>query len=261
MKYTISTVQENWLQIECEFQPKKLGQIKIGLPIWRPGRDQAQKFAKNLPKMTAYQGDKQISISKIESSVWELHCDETAPIKLEYSYFAVQRDAGGSVANEEMLYINFVNCLVCPQGFENQACDLSIKFPQDWQSATSLRFKKNVFVARTYRELVDSPFLAASQIHSFSWKNSGITFFLQGIGPSSIFNEKLVLAYQKIVAFQCGWMGEAPIKKYHFLLWICPEAFYHGVQHMQSTLMVTGPADRECFDPLVGLASHEFFHA
>jgi hypothetical protein len=33
-----------------------------------------------------------------------------------------------------------------------------------------------------------------------------------------IFNEKLVLAYQKIVAFQCAWMGEAPIKKYHFLL-------------------------------------------
>jgi len=260
MKYTISTVQENWLQIECEFQPKKLGHIKICLPIWRPGRYQVQNFAKNLPKIKAYLGDKQISINKIESSVWELYCDEIAPIKLEYSYFAVQRDAGGSVANKEMLYINFVNCLVCPHGFENQTCELSIKFPQDWQSATSLRLKKNVFVARTYRELVDSPFLAASQIHSFSWKNSGITFFLQGIGPTSIFNEKLVLAYQKIVAFQCAWMGEAPIKKYHFLLWICPEAFYHGVEHTESTMMVMGPEDRDCFDDLIGLASHEFFH-
>lgn len=119
MKYTISTVQENWLRIECEFQPKKLGQIKIGLPIWRPGRYQVQNFAKNLPEIVSYQGDKKISINKIESSVWELNCIEIAPIKLVYTYFAVQRDAGGSVANAEMLYINFVNCLVCPLGFEN----------------------------------------------------------------------------------------------------------------------------------------------
>jgi len=260
MKYSISTVQENWLQIECEFQPKNLGSIKIGLPIWRPGRYQVQNFAKNLPEIKSYQGDKQISINKIESSVWELNCTEIAPIKMEYTYFAVQRDAGGSVANADMLYINFVNCLVCPLGFENQACELSIKFPRDWQSATSLRFKKDIFVARTYRELVDSPFLAAPQIHSFSWKNSGITFFLQGIGPTSIFNQKLVSAYQKIVSFQCAWMGESPIKKYHFLLWICPEAFYHGVEHTQSTMMVMGPEDRACYDDLIGLASHEFFH-
>ena len=260
MKYTISTVKENWLQITCEFQPKKLGQIKIGLPIWRPGRYQVQNFAKNLPEIKSHQGDKKIPIIKIESSVWELQCAEIAPIKMEYTYFAVQRDAGGSVANEEMLYVNFVNCLVCPEGFENQACEIAIKFPQDWQSATSLTFKKGVFVARTYRELVDSPFLAAPKIHSFSWKDSGITFFLQGIGSTTIFNEKLVSAYRKIVAFQMAWMGEAPIKKYHFLLWICPEAFYHGVEHTHSTMMVMGPEDRECFDDLIGLASHEFFH-
>ena len=260
MKYSISTVQENWLQIECEFQPKNLGSIKIGLPIWRPGRYQVQNFAKNLPEIKSYQGDKQVSIDKIESSVWELNCTEIAPIKLKYTYFAIQRDAGGSVANEEMLYINFVNCLICPQGFENQACELSIKFPRDWQSATSLRFKKDIFVARTYRELVDSPFLAAAQIFSYSWKEAGAQFFIQGIGPSTVFTGQLIDAYKKIVAFQCAWMVELPIKKYHFLHWICPEPFYHGVEHTQSTMMVMGPEDRACYDDLIGLASHEFFH-
>lgn len=78
-----------------------------------------RNFAKNLPEIVSYQGGKKISINKIESSVWELNCIEIAPIKLVYTYFAVQRDAGGSVANAEMLYINFVNCLVCPLGFEN----------------------------------------------------------------------------------------------------------------------------------------------
>lgn len=68
MKYSISVTQENWLQLTCEFQPKKLGSLKIGLPIWRPGRYQVQNFAKNVPQISAYQDDKQVSIDKIESS-------------------------------------------------------------------------------------------------------------------------------------------------------------------------------------------------
>jgi len=260
MKYTISMAKENWLQIECEFRPKKSGRTKITLPIWRPGRYQVQNFAKNLPEIKAYQGVNQISISKIESSAWELHGVETTLIKLVYTYFAVQRDAGGSVANEEMLYINFVNCLVCPQGFENQTCEVDIKFPSNWQFATSLTFKKGMFRARTYRELVDSPFLAAPKIFSYSWTEAGAQFFIQGIGPSTVFSGQLVDAYQKIVACQLAWMGEAPIKKYHFLHWICPEPFYHGVEHTQSTMMVMGPEDRACYDDLIALASHEFFH-
>ena len=82
MKYSISVDNENWLQISCEFQPKKLGRLKIGLPIWRPGRYQVQNFAKNVPEISAYQVEKQVSIDKIESSVWEINCTEITPIKL-----------------------------------------------------------------------------------------------------------------------------------------------------------------------------------
>ena len=81
MKYTISADKENWLQISCEFQPKKLGRLKIGLPIWRPGRYQVQNFAKNIPEIKSYQGDQQLWIDKIESSVWVLNCTEIDPIK------------------------------------------------------------------------------------------------------------------------------------------------------------------------------------
>ena len=260
MKYTLSMAKENWLQIEFEFQPKKLGRVKIDLPIWRPGRYQVQNFAKNIPEIKAFQRDTRILIQKVELSSWEVEVLEWAPIKLVYTYYAVQRDAGGSVANGQMLYINFINCLLCPKGFENQACSIAIKFPTAWKFATSLTHKNPFFVAKSYRELVDSPFLAAPQIHSFAWKNSGIDFYLEGIGPPTIFNEKLLASYQKIVEYQLAYMGASPIKKYHFLLWICPEPFYHGVEHTHSTMMVMGPEDRECYDDLIGLASHEFFH-
>lgn len=260
MKYTISTGKENWLQIECEYMPKKLGSMKIELPIWRPGRYQAQNFAKNIPEIKAYQESKLVLIAKVESSIWELEIGELSSVKLIYTYYAAQRDAGGSVANEQMLYINFINCLVYPKGYENQACDVIIKLPNEWSFATSLSFKNGVYIAHTYRELVDSPFLAAPQIFSYSWKHSGVQFFIQGIGPISVFTNLLISSYQKIVAFQLAWMGDFPVKEYHFIHWICTESFYHGVEHTKSTMMVMGPEDRSCYDDLIGLASHEFFH-
>lgn len=60
--------------------------------------------------------------------------------------------------------------------------------------------------------------------------------------------------------FQIEYMEGFPGKKYHFLHWICPKPFYHGVEHAASTMMVMGPEDRDSYDDLIGLASHELFH-
>jgi predicted metalloprotease with PDZ domain len=78
--------KENWLHIEFVFQPKKVGRVKIGLPIWRPGRYQVQNFAKNIPEIKAFQGDKKVLIQKVVLSSWEIEVLEQAPIKLVYSY-------------------------------------------------------------------------------------------------------------------------------------------------------------------------------
>jgi predicted metalloprotease with PDZ domain len=44
------------------------------------------------------------------------------------------------------------------------------------------------------------------------------------------------------------------------MLWICPKPFYHGVEHTKSTMMVLGPEDRDSYEDLIGLGSHELFH-
>ena len=85
----------NYLEITFQFTPRKPGKQVIQLPIWRPGRYQAQNFAKNIPVLKAYCGGVPITISKIASSTWTLEASE--PVEIRYSYYANQPDAGGSV--------------------------------------------------------------------------------------------------------------------------------------------------------------------
>jgi predicted metalloprotease with PDZ domain len=60
----------NYLDITFQFSPRKPGKQVIQLPIWRPGRYQAQNFAKNIPVLTAFSGGAPIAIHKVASSTW-----------------------------------------------------------------------------------------------------------------------------------------------------------------------------------------------
>jgi len=262
--YTISvdSLEIQKLNIRFTFLPKKRGQHTIFLPIWRPGRYQAQHFAKNIDQVIAKDSvGNAVEIVKREPSVWELSVLRIEPITLVYSYWANQADAGGSVSATDMLYINFINCCLFLKGSENQACEVRILCPDFWQKATALKNRDyQTWRAKSFRELVDSPFMAASLISSVKWKVGSITFYAQGIVPKGFFTQKLISAYQKFSEFQVNWMGDFPVKNYRFLHWICLKPFYHGVEHVTSTVMVMGPEDRDAYEDLVGLASHELFH-
>lgn len=260
--FSIDPIEPQRLQIRFTFLPKKSGKLTLLLPIWRPGRYQSQHFAKNIDQVFAKDSSGNVlEIGKTEPSVWSLNVLQAEPITLVYSYWAEQADAGGSVSTEEMLYINFINCCLYLKGTENQACEVQIHCPDFWQKATALKNSHHhTWRAKSFRELVDSPFMAAPVISSVKWKVGGITFYAQGIVPTGFFNHKLISAYQKFSEYQVNWMGDFPVKTYRFLHWICPKPFYHGVEHITSTVMVMGPEDRDAYEDLVGLASHELFH-
>jgi predicted metalloprotease with PDZ domain len=282
LRYTIEG-EDRFLSISLEFTPQRVGPQEIHLPIWRPGRYQAQYFAKNIAGITSSRG----LIRKSGLSTWTLTIDSLDPVVLSYRYFADQPDAGGCVSQSDLLYINFIACLIFPHRGENRPCEVNISLPFSTLpfsippaiptpaisippaistlpgyriTACSLTTYGSGFRAKSYRELVDSPFIAAPEIFSYSWKSHGVQFFIEGVGPQQHFSKRLLQAYERFVDFQIGYMEGFPGKKYHFLHWICPKPFYHGVEHTASTMMVMGPEDRDSYDDLIGLASHELFH-
>ncbi|MFL0162406.1 M61 family metallopeptidase [Aquirufa salirivi] len=259
---TPSNTEEYFLNIIFRFQLSKTGTTRMQLPIWRPGRYQAQHFSKNIPQVRAFDSaGEEIKLNKKGTSAWEFQGSKNQCVEVRYAYYAQQADAGGSVSNQEMLYVNFITCLLFIQGQEERACEVKVDIPKTWKIVTSLKeSKKGLWSAPTYRELVDATFMASEKIIQHHWKEGHVHFWAEGIGPSNIFQGKLLEAYRQISAYQLEWMGHFPVKEYRFLHWIKEEAFYHGVEHRSSTMMVLGPPDRDLYDDLIGLASHELFH-
>ncbi|CAM4178261.1 M61 family peptidase [Cytophagaceae bacterium 50C-KIRBA] len=257
-----SETEEYFLNIVFRFQVSRTGMTSLQLPIWRPGRYQAQHFSKNIPQVRAFDpSGEEITLNKKGTSAWEFHGEKNQSVEVRYTYYAQQADAGGSVSNQEMLYVNFITCLLFIQGQEECACEVKVDIPEAWKVATSLKeSKKGLWAAASYRDLVDSTFLASRELIQHHWKQGNCHFWVEGIGPASIFQGKLLESYRQIAAYQLEWMGHFPVKEYRFLHWIKEEAFYHGVEHRSSTMMVLGPPDRDLYDDLIGLASHELFH-
>jgi predicted metalloprotease with PDZ domain len=246
------SAQPNFIEIIFQFTPHKPGKQVVQLPIWRPGRYQAQNFAKNIPVLKAYSEGVPIPISKIASSTWTLEASE--PVEIRYSYYANQTDAGGSVIENDLIYINFINCLLYVKGRENDRCEIHIEKPAGWQSIST--FKNGA----KYRELVDSPYIAAPAIFQHKWMCNGVKFAIDVVGSRQALTKKLIDAYEKFTQTQLDWMGHFPVKEYHYLLWVCPTPYYHGVEHTKSTMMMMGPPDRDAYEDLIGLGSHELFH-
>jgi len=59
-------------------------------------------------------------------------------------------------------------------------------------------------------------------------------------------------------------MGEIPVEQFHFLVLALPSKFYHGVEHLRSTVLAFGPGNElmseSVYEDFIGLASHELFH-
>jgi predicted metalloprotease with PDZ domain len=246
------SAQPNYLDIIFQFSPRKPGKQVIQLPIWRPGRYQAQHFAKNIPVLSAFSAGQAIEIRKTASSTWELDASES--VEIHYSYYANQPDAGGSLVEEDLIYINFINCLLYVKGRENERCEIQVEKPAGWQSVCTFR------KGGKYRELVDSPYIAAPAIFQHKWKCNGVKFSIDVVGSRHALTKNLIESYEKFTQTQLDWMGHFPVKEYHYMLWVCPKPYYHGVEHTKSTMMVMGPPDRDAYEDLIGLGSHELFH-
>jgi len=254
-------VAKNQLAIEWTFVALESGPISIQLPTWRPGRYQSQHFAKNIPAVYQLKEGEKYSLSKVSGSAWRLNAIAGERIHLHWNYVAIQEDAGGSVVQEEWLYINFINCCLYVPGSEDLDLEVQLSFPNNWKFLTALQQKEGQsFTANSFRELVDSPFMAAPDLHIVEWEEQGIVFKAGGFDPLFAINHKVIKAYQALTAYQLNYMGGFPVEAYTFMHWICPKPYYHGVEHTKSTMIVLGPPERDLYEDLIGVASHELFH-
>lgn len=270
MKYIISFEVPNrhLLQIEQIIEDIKPDEeyIDVSLPAFRPGRYELQNFAKNLKIFTAKNANgEKIPHKKIDRNTWRVFCKGLKEVHLFYEYYGATIDAGSTFCGFEQVYINPANCLMYNLPRLYQPHELILNLSSEYDIAVGLkRISNQSFMAQDYHELADCPLIASETLKHRSYTSHGIKFNVWLQGPCEVEWNKLLKDMERFSDAQIRLFGSTPFQEYHFLCQIMPNKAYHGVEHLNSTVLMIGPgADLmdDQYDEFMGLASHELFHA
>lgn len=269
LRYIINcpTPASHFLQIEVIVDGLTPGlPVAVCLPLWRPGRYEMQNYPKNVRQFKAYDIDGSgLLATKTNKGRWQIETNGNCELRIVYEYYAHQLDAGASYINHAQWYVNPCNCMLYIEGQMDDACELYINTPNDYEIAIALpQIAEKLYKADSYHILADSPFIASPtlQKNTFTVGDCIIYIWFQG---SIVYNtEKLLSDFEKFCQSQLDLFGNIQCKEYHFFFQMLPYPFHHGVEHENSTVIAMGPNssfdNRAFYREFLGISSHEFFH-
>lgn len=265
--YKVSALHpsNHFFTIEASFPCENKKEVLLQFPRWRPGRYELGDFAKNVRRFRIIDSDNQrLNFQKIGAHQWMVNTENTASFKVIYQYYAFELNAGSTFLDETQWYMNPVNCMIYELGTENNSCHLSLDLPENYQVASGHEFENNRAVFESYHQLVDSPFIASSSLKTLTYKIDNTPFYLCFQGECKLDEEKIIRDFKAFTRKQLEVFGSFPFSSYHFLFQITPYKSYHGVEHLNSTVIALGPSYdlmKELYTEFLGVSSHELYHA
>lgn len=255
----------HYIYVDLEIDNINTEFLELQLPAWRPGRYELGNFAKNIKRVDAFDANgNTLSYSKLNKDKWQIKTDGANAVKVTYSYFAFEMNAGACFADETQIYVNPVHlCMYVPDRM-NEKHEVILGIPDDYKIACSMPVDGKTLTATNFNELADSPFIASANIKSDVYEVNGIKFYLHFNGECKPDFTKIKTHFSAFTKKQIEFFGGFPVNEYHFLFQVLPNKYYHGVEHEKSTMIVLGPAydlnNGKTYEDLLGVSSHELFH-
>ncbi len=260
---SIPRPNEQYLHLECSFSVNQ-EQIEIFLPSWRPGRYEIANFAKNIRGFKVFNEKNQlVPFNKNSKDSWIINAGKSKSLNIKYQYYSNELNAGSTYVSETMLYVNPVNCFIYTKEHLNNSIEIDLKIPEDWKIATSLNISKRKLTTDSFDALFDAPFICSNSLLKRSYIVQGISFNIWFNGLLDVPWEKLIHDFERFTAKQIEDFGEFPSKEFHFLFHTPPFKVYHGVEHLNSTVIALGPSYdvfKGLYSELLGVSSHELYH-
>jgi predicted metalloprotease with PDZ domain len=254
------------LKITMRIEKIQFDSLQVSIPAWRPGRYIIQNFAKNVINFMAEDENGQtLMYKKLDKGSWQIKGNQSGSVVVKYAYYARQLDAGASYLDDSEAYINPVTCLMYIPGLELLPVQLTISKPKGWKIATALHYDESskCFISPNYHELVDAPVLISPSFKLLSFDYNGANIEIAIQGQANYDEKRLTKDIYKIVDEQVQIMNDLPLDYFLFMYHLVPYRFGHGVEHKNSTSIVSGPADfsdEKFYMRFLGTTSHEFFH-
>ncbi|MEO8754557.1 MAG: PDZ domain-containing protein [Casimicrobiaceae bacterium] len=282
--YTVhaSAPHSHIIEVSCRvLTPNATGQL-FQLPTWTPGSYLIREFAKNILRIWASTDRGPSSLSKISKDTWRVEPTEgvlTVTTQI-YSYDVSVRTA---YLGDDRLFFNGASIFLRALGFEDSECTLLITRPSsrqwsDRKVATTLTAAEidadafGLYTASNYEELIDHPVEVASFART-AFKSSGVAHEIVISGRHDADLTRLSQDLSSICRYHIDFFhgpdGRPPFDRYLFQIMAVGEG-YGGLEHRSSTSLLCrrdelpAPGVTQVTDDyltLLGLASHEYFHA
>jgi predicted metalloprotease with PDZ domain len=251
----------------------------LSLPVWIPGSYLVREFARHLSQLTAVQGSRPVRLQQVDKARWVAHCTARGALRVSYLVYAFDTSVRAAFLDDTRGFFNGTGLCLRAEGREAQPHRIELgALPRGWQVATAMApvpRRPRTYEATDYDELVDHPFELGAFWHG-RFEAGGVPHEVVVAGGYAGFDgDRLLADTQRVCAAQIAfWHGRGararpPFARYLLALNTVEDG-RGGLEHRASTALL---APRRClprpgmgavndaYVDLLGLISHEYFHA
>ncbi len=256
--------------------PAPAAQQLLRLPVWLPGSYLLREFARHVQDLRATQAGRPVPLVQQDKTTWVAHCSGRAALQLSWRVHALDASVRGAWLDGDRGFFNGSSLFLAAEGRTQEPLRLSIgRLPAGWDIATSLPAGagRQVYEVADYAELIDHP-VEMGRFWRGEFQAGGVPhqFVVTGAWPG-FDGARLLADTARLCAVQIGlWhgRGKPPFAHYLFLLRVADEGG-GGLEHRASTALLahrrdlpragSDAATDNGYQRLLGLISHEYFHA
>tara|TARA_B100000795_G_scaffold269193_1_gene257901 strand:- start:926 stop:2635 length:1710 start_codon:yes stop_codon:yes gene_type:complete len=263
--FSYSKPHRHFVDIEMCVEKHNASELILQLPAWRPGRYELADFAKNIQQFSVMDAHgNPLKYEKITKDTWKVSTPNISEIIVKYNYYANELNAGSTYVDENLLYVNPLNCcLFIPNRIE-ETCAIELQIPESYEIACSLPQKNHQLIACNFNELAESPWVASNSLQHKSYEVESLEFHVWFLGACSPDWNRIIADFKAFTIQQIKDFTAFPVAEYHFINLMLPYKASHGVEHTANTVISLGPGEDlmsdKMYASLLGVSSHELYH-
>ena len=269
-KITPNPLAHEW-HIRLTFRQEHDLETEISLPNWVPGSYLIRDFSRHITTIRAFCNGEYAHLTQVKKNRWHT-APQSGEWEIYYTVYAYDLSVRGSFLTAERGFFDGACLFLQVNGHENSTHQIEFPtLPKTWRIATTLpQTNVHSFQTTSYHDLIDHP-VELGNIEFLDFEAGGIPHRIALSGHYPDFDRnRLVSDIRKICETELAMFpSPAPFTHYLFLLHV-GDNIYGGLEHISSTSLL---ADRHSLPPhgmtdandaytqLLGLFSHEYFHA
>ncbi|MCX8228863.1 MAG: PDZ domain-containing protein [Planctomycetota bacterium] len=241
--------------------------LVLRIPLWRPGSYRYDNYQDNLSDLQAVDQDGEIrGLLGLDPRTWEVQTTGATALTVTYTLSTKNHAAEGALP---AVHLRGPSTFLYTEDTKGFPHTLKVNLPPEWDFASGHRADertKELLRSPNYDVFVDCPMaLGDLERHTFVSHGKKIEWVMLGRPLSEIDFPRLdwgrKLEAMCHVAHEI--FGDYPFEKYTFLFLFTPGGGISGLEHLNSTSIISnhsGFSSGRLMDPLESVTAHEFFH-